>query len=52
MKKPEQLYLFFRGEYFYPITLRDDEDAIQNARYNLETTKVIDQNGRIVFESN
>ena len=35
-----QIYLFHREDMFYPIELRDDEDAKRNAECNPGTTKV------------
>lgn len=37
---PIRLYLFHRGDYFYPITLRSDEEAVENAKCNPGTDKV------------
>jgi hypothetical protein len=43
-------YLFFRKEGFYPIQLRDDDDAKRNAEHNAGTLKVEDLAGRVVWE--
>jgi hydroxymethylglutaryl-CoA reductase len=42
-------YLFFRADGFYPLELKDDEDAIANAERNKGTLQVKDLNGRIVW---
>ena len=42
-------YLFFRGDGFYSIELKDDADAIANAECNNGTLQVQDINGRIVW---
>ena len=34
-------YVFFREEGFYPLELKNDEDAIQNALRNEGTLKVV-----------
>lgn len=47
-----QLYIFFRGDKFYPIRLRDDEDARRNAECNPGTTKVENADGtRLIWEA-
>lgn len=43
-------YIFHRGDMWYPIELKDDADAIRNAKHNEGTTKVTDKNGRIVWQ--
>lgn len=45
-----KIYLFYRGDYFYPIELRDDKDAIENAEYNIGTTKVENTDGIIIWK--
>lgn len=42
-------YIFFRKEGFYFIDLRDDEDAITNAKHNEGTLKVEDTMGKIIW---
>lgn len=42
------VYVFFRDGMFYPISLRDDDDAIANAECNPGTLRVEDANGRVV----
>ena len=44
------VYIFFRDGHFYPLCLRDDEDAIKNAELNARTSRVEDIEGRIVWE--
>lgn len=48
-----KVYIFKRthnGEpFFYPIELKDDKDAIENARCNPGTTSVEDFSGRVVW---
>jgi len=36
-----QVYVFFRSEGFYPLELRDDDEAIKNAVHNSGTLQVI-----------
>ena len=43
-------YIFFRGDFFYPIVLRGDQDAVENAMVNPGTTKVTDIHGKVVWE--
>ena len=45
-----RIYIFFRGDMFYHLELKDDEDAIANANCNEGTTKVEDVNGRLVWQ--
>lgn len=45
------LYIFFRGDHFYPLELKNDTDAIANAECNPETTRVGNAiTGEIVWE--
>jgi hypothetical protein len=50
-----QTYLFFRkdpktGEqFFYPVQLADDADALRNVEGNPGTVKVEDMHGRVVY---
>ena len=44
------IYIFFRDDMFYPLELKDDNDAIVNAIINNGTTKVEDVNGRLVWK--
>jgi hypothetical protein len=43
------VYVFFREGMFYPITLRNDEDARRNAECNPGTLRVEDIDGNIVW---
>lgn len=45
-----KLYIFYRGNNWYPIGLKDDADAISNARCNPGTTKVTNEKGKVIFE--
>ena len=51
-KLNKNIYLFFRSDGFYPIELKDDEDAIVNAEFNKGTLQVQDMSGRIVWSYN
>ena len=42
-------YIFHRGEMWYPIELRDDNDAEINALHNKGTTKVTDIDGNVIW---
>lgn len=42
-------YIFFREGMFYPIDLKDDEDARQNARVNPGTLRVETLGGTVVW---
>jgi len=44
-----RIYVFFRGDMFYPLELRDDADAVANAEYNPGTTRVEHVSGRLVW---
>jgi len=44
------IYIFFREDMFYPLSLVNDEDAIVNAECNPGTLKVEDTNGRVVWK--
>jgi hypothetical protein len=44
-----RIYIFFREGFFYPIGLRNDDDARKNALCNPGTTKVEDIDGRVVW---
>lgn len=35
-----EVYIFYRGTMFYPLTLTDDAEAVDNALLNPGTTKV------------
>ena len=48
--KNNKIYIFYREDMFYPIMLKDDNDAIINAKHNKGTIKVKDSNGRLVWE--
>lgn len=50
-----QIYLFFRKDaagkgFFYPVTLRDDSDALANVKCNPGTVKVETGWGRVVWQ--
>ena len=50
------LYTFHRKgpdgqEFFYPIELKDDEDARKNAEWNPGTIRVEDLDGNVVWRS-
>jgi hypothetical protein len=42
-------YIFFRKEGFYPLELKDDEDAKKNAEFNAGTLRVETINGDVVW---
>ena len=44
------MYIFHRGNLWYPIELYDDKDAIENAIHNVGTTKVENAKGKIIWE--
>jgi len=44
------IYLFVRDEMFYPLLLRDDDDARRNAECNPGTLRVEHISGRIVWQ--
>lgn len=46
----KSVYIFFRREGWYPIELRDDEEARRNAEHNPGTLKVerMDRRGKSV----
>lgn len=47
----EKIYIFIReGGFFYDIILKDDTDAIENAKCNPGTIRVEDLFGGIVWE--
>lgn len=46
----KQIYIFHRGDMFYPIELNDDNDAIKNAEHNKGTTKVTNINDKVIWE--
>ena len=48
--KKNKIYTFFREDMFYPIALKDDKDAILNAKHNKGTLKVEDSKGNIVWQ--
>lgn len=43
-------YIFFRQDDFYFIELRDNEDAIENAKCNTGTIRVEDLFGNVIWE--
>lgn len=43
-------YIFFREDMFYPINLKNDEDAIANAECNAGTIRVEDVFGNVIWE--
>lgn len=48
-QKP-QVYIFHRGTTWYPIELRNDADAVANAKCNPGTTLVTNQNGKEIWK--
>ena len=44
------IYIFHRAEGFYPVSLRDDADALANVECNHGTTKVTDSENRVVYQ--
>lgn len=44
-----KVYIFHRGDHWYPLELRDDDDAIENAQHNPGTTKVTDSTKRVIW---
>jgi len=44
-----ETYIFFREEGFYLVELKDDADAIANAKINKGTIRVEDINGKQVW---
>ena len=49
MRTDLAIYLFFRGEMFYHVWLKDDVDAVKNAEINEGTTKVTTLGGKVVW---
>ena len=49
-ERKTEVYVFFRGDMWYPIDLYDDEDAIRNAEINIGTTKVENAAGKVIWE--
>lgn len=45
------IYLFFRGNYFYTMILKDDQEAIANAECNPGTTRVENLNKKIIWKA-
>lgn len=45
-------YLFFRKDGFYPLEMRDDQDAKHNAEINPSTCRVETLDGRVVWAEN
>lgn len=43
-------YIFFREDMFYPIYLKNDEDAIANAECNAGTIRVEDGFGNVIWK--
>lgn len=43
-------YLFYRENGFYPIELKDDNEAIENAKINNGTKMVTDTKGLILWQ--
>lgn len=48
-KRNDDIYIFYRADMFYPLNLKDDEDAIANAECNEGTTKVEDIYGNVIW---
>ena len=48
--KRESHYIFFRKEGWYPLVLRDDEDARTNAETNPGTVRVENIDGRVIWQ--
>jgi hypothetical protein len=48
-KMRKRIYLFIRTEGFYPIELRNDDDARKNAECNPGTLRVEAVSGRVVW---
>jgi hypothetical protein len=47
-----ELYIFFREDCFYPIVLRDDDEARRGAEINAGTIRVENADGtRIIWEA-
>lgn len=46
------IYIFFRADGFYPLTLGSDDEAIANAKVNPGTVKVTDSENRVVWPAN
>ena len=46
---PETTYIFFRGEWFYMVHFKNDDDARANAECNPGTTRVADFHNRTVW---
>lgn len=44
-----QVYIFFREEGWYPVELRDDDDARRNAEHNLGTLRVENVAGDVIW---
>jgi len=51
MGKKPRMYIFFRLGGWYPIELRDDDDAKANAEWNPGTLRVEDIKGRVVWSA-
>jgi hypothetical protein len=47
-----KFYNFFRRGFFYTIELGSDDQARENAEYNLGTIRVEDVNGNVVWPIN
>ena len=49
-------YIFHREHdgkpFWYPVELKDDDDAVRNAHHNRGTLKVTTPDGRVVFDAN
>lgn len=49
MSELPNIYIFFRDNHFYPLELRDDDEARANAAINPGTTRVEDLVGRAIW---
>lgn len=49
MKTDLSIYLFFRGNDFYHVWIKNDVDAVKNAECNEGTTKVTTLGGKVVW---
>ena len=46
-----KIYIFHRENMFYPLELKDDNDAVENAEYNDGTLRVEDLEGNVIWEN-
>jgi hypothetical protein len=51
LKISSQIYSFFREEGWYPVELMNDEDALENVKYNPGTVRVERITGEIVWQA-